>query len=114
MKVAGKFDPSKLKCRKTPVTGWCYRIAKTKTKTKAKSKSKVGHVVEYRLMSENGIVMGWMDDGCRMVYAKGKAHVFGSPEAADQTAQKCVLYHRKPVGKDVKAAYKPARGGKLG
>lgn len=100
-----KSDPSRLKCKKTPVIGWCYRIARAAGVSKAKK----GHVVEYRLMSETGIVMGWMDGACRMVYRKDKAYVFGSPDAADHTAQKCVLYHRKPSGKSVASAYKPAR-----
>jgi hypothetical protein len=99
-----KLDPPRLRCRKTPVTGWCYNVAKAKK----------GHVVEYRLMSEKGILMGWMDGECRMTHFKSNAHVFPGADAADRTAQKCILYNRKPSGKSVEAAYKPARGDKLG
>jgi hypothetical protein len=83
---------------------WCYRVAKGRG-------PKRGFVVQ--LQVHGHLIVGHLIGDCRTALGTGserKAHVFKSSEAADQVAQKCVLYNRKPHGKDVKAIYRKAGG----
>jgi hypothetical protein len=107
MKVRVAHDPSDFRCpgkRLSRKANWCYQVAKS-------NGPKKGFVV--RIQGYGHLIAGHLIGDCRTAMGTGsgwEAHVFKSAEEADRVAQKCILYNRKPQGKDVKAIYKKVRG----
>lgn len=99
-KITARFDPGTLRCPSRSKAGWCYKVVAAGPKK--------GFIVQYRAR-EGLLIVGHLGPGCRMVYGGKKASVFKTRQAADQVAQKCILFARNPAGKDPERIYKVAR-----